>query len=137
MRRLMLVGAVALLLMGVVGCAGEDNPLDGTQWRLSEWTLSSLSPADFTITATFADGQISGWSGVNSYRGPYSLGSGNSFAAGPLVSTEIAGPEPAMRAESAYVTLLGQARAYELAEGRLTLLDESGNESLIFEAASG
>jgi heat shock protein HslJ len=47
----------------------------------------------------------------------------------------MAGPEPAMRAEGAYMTLLGQARSYELTEGRLTLFDEGGNESLIFEAA--
>jgi heat shock protein HslJ len=138
MRGLMLLmGAVALLLVGVVGCSRGDNPLDGTQWKLSDWTLSSLSPADFTITAKFADGRISGSSGVNSYSGPYRLGSGNAFGVGPLASTEMAGPEPAMRAEGAYLTLLGQATSYKLAEGRLTLFDGGENESLIFEAANG
>jgi heat shock protein HslJ len=48
----------------------------------------------------------------------------------------MAGPEPAMRAESAYLILLGQAKSYEMATGKLTLYDEGGNESLIFEAAS-
>ena len=126
----------ALSLIALVGCSRGDSPLDGTQWKLSEWTLSSLSPADFTITAEFADGKISGSSGVNSYSGPYELGSQNGFAVGPLAGTQMAGPEPAMRAEGAYLTLLGQARSYKLAEGRLTLFDEGGNESLIFEAAS-
>jgi hypothetical protein len=65
---------VAVSLIALVGCSHRGNPLDGTQWRLSNWTLSSLSPADFTITAKFADRQMSGSSGVNSYRGPYSLG---------------------------------------------------------------
>jgi heat shock protein HslJ len=125
---------VALSLAALVGCSRGGNPLDGTQWRLSNWTLSSLSPADFTITAEFADGQISGSSGVNSYSGPCSLGPSDAFAVGPLSSTEMAGLEPAMRAEGAYMTLLGQARSYELTEGRLTLFDEGGNESLIFEA---
>jgi len=127
---------IALLLIALVGCSRGGNPLDGTQWRLAGWTLSSLSPADFTITAKFADGRISGGSGVNSYSGPYRLGSRNAFTAGPLAGTELAGPEPAMRAEGAYLTLLRQARSYELAEGKLTLFDEGGNESLIFEAAS-
>ena len=53
---------------------------------------------------------------------------------GPLVSTEMAGPEPAMRAEGAYLTLLGQARSYRVDAGRLTLFDGDGNESLIFAA---
>ena len=129
--------AVVLLSAVVAGCSRGGDPLEGTQWRLSEWTLSSLSPADFTITAAFADGTISGRSGVNTYSGPYEAGSGGSFSAGPLASTEIAGPKPAMRAEGAYLTLLTQARSYELAEGRLTLLDEGGNVSLIYRATSG
>jgi len=126
----------ALSLIALVGCSRGDSPLDGTHWKLSDWTLSSLRPADFTITAEFADGKISGSSGVNSYSGPYELGSQNGFAVGPLAGTQMAGPESAMRAEGAYLTLLGQARSYTLAEGRLTLFDEGRNESLSFEAAS-
>ena len=138
MRGLATFGVAVVLLSAVVaGCTRGGDPLEGTQWRLSEWTVSSLSPADFTITAAFADGTISGRSGVNSYSGPYETGSGGSFSAGPLASTEIAGPKPAMRAEGAYLTLLTQARSYELAEGRLTLFDGSGNESLVYRAASG
>ena len=48
----------------------------------------------------------------------------------------MAGPEPAMRAESGYLQLLGQARAYERSDGRLTLYDAGGNELLGFAAAS-
>jgi len=128
------------LVVGVVGCKSNSdsttgNSLDGTQWKLTGWTLSSLNPADFTITANFADGQISGNSGVNSYGGPCTVGPGDAFMAGQLASTEMAGPEPAMRAESAYMTLLSQARSYKIAGGVLTLYDTGGNESLIFTAA--
>ena len=117
------------------GCAREPGAPDGTRWRLAEWTLSSISPGEFDITAEFADGQISGHGGVNTYGGPYQLGSRHAFAVGPLVRTEMAGPEPAMRAEGAYLTLLGQAASYRVDAGRLTLFDSGGNESLIFEAA--
>jgi heat shock protein HslJ len=116
------------------GSLGRSS-LDGTQWRLTEWTLSSLSPADFTITAKFAGGRVSGNSGVNSYSGPYNLGPGTAFSVGQLAVTQMAGPEPAMRAETAYLTLLAQAKSFKTADGRLTLYDQGGNESLIFEAA--
>ena len=97
--------------------------------------MNSLNPADFTITAEFAGGNISGNSGINTYSGPYKLGPGSAFSAGPLASTLMAGPEPAMRAESAYQTLLGQAKSYKVTGSTLTLYDQGGNESLIFEAA--
>ena len=125
---------IVLCLVALVGCSRGVSELDGTQWKLTEWSLSSLSPGEFNITARFADGQISGHSGVNTYGGPYTVGPRHAFKAGLLAATQMAGPEPAMRAEGAYLTLLGQAESYRLASGRLTLLGEGGNESLIFEA---
>jgi putative lipoprotein len=132
---LTVVPVIVLALIALIGCAPERNELEGTQWRLTEWTLSSLNPSEFNITAGFADGQIGGHGGVNSYGGPCTLGSRQSIKVGSIASTEMAGPEPAMRAESAYLTLLGQARSYRVDAGRLTLFDAGGNESLIFEAA--
>jgi heat shock protein HslJ len=126
---------VAICLLLLVGCVRGRSELEGTQWRLTEWTLSSLEPREFAITAEFADKQIGGHAGVNSYGGPYVIGSRHAFAVGPLACTEMAGPEPAMRAERAYLALLGQAKAYRVDAGRLTLLDAGGNESLIFEAS--
>jgi len=129
------VPVIVLALIAVGGCGPGRDELGGTQWRLAAWTLSSLSPGEFDITAEFANGQVGGHGGVNSYGGPYTLGPGNAFAVGSIASTEMAGPEPAMRAEGAYLTLLGQARSYQVDAGRLTLFDAGGNESLIFEAA--
>lgn len=126
----------ALSLIAVAGCTPGDHPLDGTNWRLSGWTLSSANPADFTITAEFSDGSIAGSSGVNTYSGAVKIGPGSAFKAGPLTSTEMAGPEDAMRAETAYTTLLTEARSHRIAAGTLTLYDGRGNESLIFEVAS-
>ena len=126
---------VALSVLMLVACARGQSALDGTRWRLTEWTLSSLNPRDFNITAEFADGMISGHGGVNSYGRPYTLGMRRAFSVGQLASTQMAGAEPAMRAEGAYLTLLGQARSYRVEAGRLTLLDAGGNESLSFEAA--
>jgi len=128
---------LSVALLAAAGCGGSGSnahALDGTIWRLSGWTLSSLDPNAFTITAHFADGKISGNSAVNTYGGPYTAGPGDAFSVGDLASTEMAGPEPNMRAESAYLTLLSQAKSYKLDGRGLTLFDQNGNESLIFES---
>jgi heat shock protein HslJ len=134
-RNLGAVRIAAVSLIALVACSLAADPLDGTQWKLVGWTISSIDPAAVTITAKFANGKISGSGGVNSYSGPYKVGSDNTFSAGPLVATRMAGPEPAMRAEGAYVTLLAQVKSCKMADRKLTLYDKGGNESLIFEAA--
>jgi heat shock protein HslJ len=142
-----LVAVALAVVSGAAGCGGSGasrHALDGTSWRLTGWTLDSLAPEQFTITAAFADGKISGTSAVNTYGGAYSTGAGGSsaagaggaFSVGQLASTEMAGPEPAMRAEGAYITLLRQARSYTLAGDTLTLYDGNGNQSLIFARAN-
>lgn len=128
--------AVALSCVSLTACGSGQRGLDGTSWNVTGWTLSSLDPANFTITATFTDGKISGRSAVNSYGGSYTAGSDGAFSVGQIASTQMAGPEPAMRAEHAFMTLLQQARSYSVTGQTLTLFDENGNESLIFAAAS-
>jgi len=124
---------ITVSIMTMVEGLPAGSTLEGTQWKLIGWSLSSTQ---FKITAKFADGKISGNSGVNTYGGPYKSGPGDAFSVGPLASTQMAGTEPAMRTESAYVNLLGQTKSYKIADGKLTLYDKDGNESLIFEAVS-
>ena len=133
-RRLLLL----LLIAGLASCddggsSGGGGALAGSSWRLSGWSASSLDPADFTITATFDDREVGGTSAVNQYGGTYTAKGGN-FSTGAISMTEMAGPEPAMRAEQIYLTLLAQARKYDRTAGRLVLLDASGNELLVFTA---
>lgn len=135
--RVLITGlAVLTLLLAAAGCASKSATLEGTTWRLVGWSVSSLNPADYTITASFADGRISGTSAVNTYGGAYTQGPEDAFETGELVMTLMAGPEPAMRAEQAYHELLRQARAFSMAGTTLTLYDEGGNQSLIFEAVT-
>ena len=79
-----LAGALLItvsILAAVEGSSAE-SPLDGMEWKLIGWTLSTLSPTEFEITAKFAKGQISGSSGVNTYGGPCKLGPGDAFSVG-------------------------------------------------------
>ena len=125
---------VALSCSALPGCSRGGSELDGTQWKLIGWSVSSIDPAQIMITAAFADGQVSGNGGVNNYSGSFRPGRDRAIALGPFVRTEMAGAEPAMRAEGAYLTLLGQARSYRVEAGRLTLFDAGGNEVLSFAA---
>jgi len=127
---------IAASLIALAGCSRADSKLDGTRWRLDVWTLSSVSPREFPITAEFADGRVSGSSGVNTYSGPYRVGPGAAFSAGPVTTTQLAGSEAAMRVETAYLTLLGQAESFKMTDAKLTLYDEFGSESMNFEIAS-
>jgi heat shock protein HslJ len=126
---------VAAALFVLAGCSSSGTSLENTKWKLVSWSLSSIDPATVTITAEFADGQMSGNSGVNTYSGPYKAGPGDTFQAGPLSSTLMAGEESAMQAEAGYQALLGQAASFKVADGKLTLFNGDRQESLIYESA--
>jgi heat shock protein HslJ len=106
--------------------------LDGTTWRLTAWPSTSPAAPAYSITATFENGQIGGSSAVNSYGGPYRTGLDGSFSAGPISSTLIAGPEPAMQAEQTYFELLARAKRYDITGTTLTLSDDAGEALLVF-----
>lgn len=124
-----LLTAFAVLLAGI-GClivflAVGGNALEDTSWRLMSWSDPATSPAEFTITASFAEGRISGTAAVNSYSGECAVG-GIKFSPGAIARTEMAGPPEAMEAESVYFELLEQAATYEVEGDRLSIKDESG-----------
>lgn len=116
---------------------GADAPavvsLKNTSWRLDGWSAPSLDPADFDITAAFADGQISGRSAVNIYGGSYSASADGSFSVGMVAMTEMAGEPDAMQAESLYHSLLAQARRWRIAPGHLVLSSAGNQDLLVFD----
>ncbi len=137
-RSLKTLAAVLLLaasLAALAGCSAARGPLDGTRWRLAGWAVSSRPASSVTVTAQFADGRISGMCGPNTYSGPYKLGPGNAFAAGPIETPKTDGSESGPRPESAYLMLLGWVKSWKMDGGRLMLCDKGGHESLIFEPA--
>jgi heat shock protein HslJ len=142
MRRLVHVTALALacgVLMSSSACTGEDaseDPasLEGVEWHLVESSETSLDIDLTGITATFDGARMSGFSGVNQFGGPYSANANGSFDAGPLVSTLMAGPEPLMRIEAAYLALLDEAESFSVEGDRLMLTTGEG-KMLTFQAA--
>jgi heat shock protein HslJ len=142
-RLLMMAFSATVLAVGVLGagaCGGDETDpaaLDGTNWKLAGWSVSSLAPADFTITADFEDARISGTSVVSSYGGPYETGPGDDFSIGPLSSTMGGGTGDEGRAEKIYFDLLKAAETYAREGDSLTFYDAEGNESMVFELVSG
>ena len=111
--------------------------LKGTKWLLTAWSVSSLDPSGYSITADFGDSDISGHSAVNTYGGPYTITGGEGFKVGELHATKMGGSEDAMRAESLYFDLLRQARKYIVTTTTLTLKNEGNQDILIFQARDG
>ncbi len=129
---LTLVVLLAAATVVAAGCGGDEPGLDGTSWRLQGWSVSSLSPGDFEITAAFTSDQITGTAAVNTYGGPYTATSDGEFSVGDLARTLMAGSEEAMRAEDTYFQLLAEAQTYEIDGGQLILSDANGNQLLIY-----
>ena len=145
MATTLLVVVLAAAVVAGCGLSADENgsgattaqpSLEGTSWELTRWSISSQDPGDFIITAAFKDGRIGGTSAVNQYGGPFTAGDDGSFSVGDLVSTMMAGPEPDMRAEQSYLTLLAEAKKYAVEGKTLTLSDANGNQSLIYAAVA-
>lgn len=128
---------VTLLLAAVAGCGagGGADPLADSTWKLVAWGDPTVLPAEVEITAQFSEGQIAGNAGVNSYFGAYTV-NGEGLTTGELGRTLMAGPEPAMRAEDTYLSLLAEVRSYDLAGDMLMLNDADDNALLQFERVS-
>jgi heat shock protein HslJ len=132
-RLTLALAALALLLSG---CAGMGARMESSSWRLVEWGATTQSLPATAITARFADGQVTGRSAVNTYSGRATLGPGVTMAIGPLATTRMAGPQPAMHAESTYLALLSGSKKFQVLDGRLTLRDGNDDVTLVFVASA-
>lgn len=138
MKKLPLIGiitAIALLAAGCAAAAGGESPaLDNTSWTLSE--INGEAPLEgSTITAEFAEGQVNGSGGCNSYSGTYELAR-NTLNFGPITTTEMycMDPEGVTEQESTYHQILGQTQTASIENGKLTLVGADG-ATLVFNPA--
>ena len=146
-RRFAALGLILGSLLALTACGGSGGAstppgtksaqgggdIMGAEWVLSGSSMNSLDLSKTGITARFEQGKISGFSGVNQYAGPCELGADGTMKIGPLAGTQMAGPEPLMRVESAYLQLLAKCDSYRVAGSKLTLYT-GGTETLIYEA---
>ena len=137
--RLVVSGAVVCAALVWAGCGGgtsgtDPKALEGVEWTLVESSMSSVDLGAAGITANFDGQNVSGFSGVNQYGGPYTAEDDGSLKVGDLAGTLMAGPEPLMRAEQAYLELLMGCDGFRVDGDTLTLLTGEG-ETLVYEKA--
>ncbi len=155
--RLLALTAVLLWLPACVSGPGRgpDNP-DRTAALVDQlggrWMLVSIRggpdirPAlvaagvdnmpDLTFDAE--SGRIAGSGGVNRWSADLETDAltRGAFLPGPAMSTMMAGPEPAMRVEQAFLAALAQATRFDerrMRDGVLLVRDDEGSELLRFE----
>lgn len=127
--------SAALLLAGCGGTNMSSLSGDKTTWLLHNaqidgQTITVDSP-DYPVTLSFADGEaMVGNSAVNKYRAPVTIDSGKIRHTGPIITTRMAGPMPAMRLESAYLKALNKADSIQQS-GDTLIISGAGNK-LIF-----
>ena len=131
----MVILAVALAAAAcsiVGGSGGAGGTIDGTSWRLTQYLSSGTLIAveeGYVVDATFAGGQVHGFSGCNSYNGPATV-SGSTIAIGPLATTGRL-CKMAIPIEQDYLAALPTAASFTATADSLTLFDGSGKTILV------
>lgn len=117
------------------GCGGEalaPAKLDGTNWSLAA-IAGEPTPAGDRYFLRFRDGRIEGRAGCNGFGGGYRI-DGRTLQPGPIASTRMACPEPAMTHERKALEILGGASQIAYRGGD-TLLITRNNATLTLTRA--
>lgn len=108
--------------------SGTDS-LAGTRWTLVSWGAPSAETpviGESTITLEFADGQINGSGGCNSYGGSYQT-QGDTLLLGEIASTLMACVDNAvMEQETNYFAALQTAGDFQVNGDQLTIAYNGG-----------
>ena len=71
------------------------------------------------------EGTATGNAGVNTFNGSYDAPSDGVLTFGPLATTMMAGPDNAMKQESAFLKALADTKKFTTDDGALVLMDDS------------
>ncbi len=103
----------------------ETVTLGDTEWTLVELAGKPVEPADGKrrayIVLDLEEAQLAGSGGCNRLMGTFALGE-RELRFGPLATTMMAGPEPVMEREHAFLEALARVTSYQLEGPSLTLL---------------
>jgi len=124
---------VAITVLAACSCSGT-TALENTSWELESLNGNAVLPGT-AITLEFSGDQISGSAGCNHYGGSYRAGA-DSLSVSDLFWTEMGclEPEGVLEQEQAYLTALSAAAKYQISDGKLDILDETGAQVLVFVA---
>jgi heat shock protein HslJ len=112
--------------------ANPDQPIEGTTWVVDGLVVNqavSSVPAGLSASLVFADGKVAVDSGCNRGSGTAAIGE-TSITFGPIATTRMACPEPAMNLEQFVLGVLSGEVAYEIDADQLHLLGAGGGLDL-------
>lgn len=112
-----------------------DKALEGTPWQLDSFVSNDAARSLFAgtqITATFADGRVTGSAGCNNYSGSYTLNDGKISVGNDIVSTRKACQPDVMQQEQEFLQALAATTSYAIDGAQLTLSQPGGQ--LVFKA---
>jgi heat shock protein HslJ len=137
---------LALLGLTILLAACDDGSqaltvgsLAGDEWRLVRWTADgqpvALADGSRITLAVTPEGEVSGGSSVNRYRGKMTVTDAGkvSWGGAGFATTRMAGPPPLMEQEGRYLAALGAVDHAALAGGTLTLTGGGQAVALQFE----
>jgi heat shock protein HslJ len=106
--------------------------LEGGEWILRAWSADEPAPAAPEVTLSFHAGQFVGFAGCNRYFAAAREGRvPGAVSIGPVGSTKMACPEPAMAVENRFLAQLGRVKRFGLLAGQLALLYDAGGTSSV------
>ena len=128
-----------LSVTGEINHKVNPMPLENSNgWKLDRLVNAKGEPVttspDTKITLFFQDKRISGKSGCNGYFADY-RNTGKNLSFGKTASTMMACPESIMEQERDYLEQLARIKSYNIENGVLQLLDETGVEVLVFSVS--
>ncbi len=116
--------------------AGPD--LTDVTWQLVSMGADNETPVASVasrVQVTFSeDGRVAGNAGCNSFKGNYRV-DGDQIEIGPLATTRKMCEQNVMTVERTVLQGMEQATSFEIKDGQLTLLDETGSPLLTFTPA--
>jgi len=114
-----------LLLLTACGEINQEDALNDTAWALIY--LDNTPPLKGTkLTVKFANGQIGGSSGCNSYGGSYKVNR-EKISTGPIAITLMACVDPGvMEQEQTFLEYLQDTQTFKLSEGQLQIFRSDG-----------
>jgi heat shock protein HslJ len=117
--------------------AGSTTALENTTWVLAEKTALGAELGDVVVSATFANGSVSGTGGCNTYNAPYTV-DGSKLTIGPnIASTQMACGAAETAVERVVLQRLPKVASYAIDGSTLTLADADGKPLLVFDESSG
>lgn len=122
--------ATQLTLVEVVNKVEAPPSLIGTIWAATAIGGSEVIDGSDVVMG-IAEGRIGGFSGCNTYFGPYEA-NGSSVVVGPLATTRLACNEELMNQERAFLSSLEETSTYELSGDTLQVKNNSGDTLVTF-----